>query len=247
MRLFEAIVDANQRASKGDASAGVHVSEYAGSLPVVVLTCIDPRLNSLLPGVLGVPTEQFIWLRNAGNIITSSLSSTTRSLALACAVEGGREIAIIGHTDCKVCHTSVGEIVDRFRALGVQRERLPDNLVEYFGLFASERQNVIKAVDLVRNSPLIGAKIPVHGLLLDTVTGKLECLVNGYQTLSAPLSASPAAHVNVNGPSLTKVAQVSSTEGEEVSSAAPNPTTAPPSPPPLLPRRAIRQRAPWER
>ena len=45
-------------------------ADYAGELPVVALTCIDPRLNRFFPGVLGLPEEQFIWLRNAGNIIT---------------------------------------------------------------------------------------------------------------------------------------------------------------------------------
>jgi carbonic anhydrase len=43
---------------------------------------------------------------------------------------------------------------------------------------------VIKAVDFVRASPLIGAKVPVHGLLIDLKSGKLEWLVNGYQHFS---------------------------------------------------------------
>src|ERR1700752_3123159 len=118
MRLFEAILDANHRALAGDASAGLHPAGFADSLPVVALTCIDPRLNSLFPEVLGLPKEQFIWLRNAGNIITGPLSSTMRSLALACAVKGGREIAIIGHTDCQVAKTSTMQLLDRLRALG---------------------------------------------------------------------------------------------------------------------------------
>src|SRR5436189_5701463 len=67
------------------------------------------------------------------------------------------------------------------RELGYERHLLPDNINEYFGIFASERQNVIKAADIVRHSPLIGQKIPVHGLLVDIETGKLEWLVNGYQ------------------------------------------------------------------
>ena len=75
------------------------------------------------------------------------------------------------------------DLIDRLRALGVERHLLPDNINEYFGIFSSERQNVLKAVDLVRNSPLIGPKIPVHGLLVDTNTGKLDWLVNGYQAL----------------------------------------------------------------
>jgi carbonic anhydrase len=57
-------------------------------------------------------------------------------------------------------------------------------------MFATERQNVVKACDIVRQSPLIGPKIPVHGLLVNIETGKLEWIVNGYE--SRQLSALPA-------------------------------------------------------
>jgi carbonic anhydrase len=189
MRLFESIIDANHRAVAGDASAGLHPDEFADALPVVALTCIDPRLNAFFPNALALPAEEFIWLRNAGNIITDKLSSTMRSLALACAVKGGREIAIIGHTDCQVAKTPMTLLLDKLTALGIERSRLPDNLAEFFGTFSSERQNVIKACDFARNSPLIGPKIPVHGLMIDTETGKLDWVVNGYealQTLAQP-------------------------------------------------------------
>ncbi|HWH67833.1 MAG TPA: carbonic anhydrase [Candidatus Sulfotelmatobacter sp.] len=183
MRLLEAILDANRRRIAGDATAIVPVGELGGALPVAALTCIDARLNRLVPEYLGVPEEQFIWLRNAGNIITGPLSSTMRSLALACAVKGGRQIVIIGHSDCQVGKTTTMQLIERFRALGIERHLLPDNLNEFFGTFGSERQNVLKATELVRRSPLIGPKVPVHGLLVDIETGKLEWLVNGYDTL----------------------------------------------------------------
>src|SRR6516225_8397127 len=148
MRLVEAIVDANHRALAGDEQAGLRPADFEAELPLVALTCIDTRLNALLPQALGVPSEQFIWLRNAGNIVTSPTSSTMRSLALACAVKGGKEIVIIGHTDCQVSKTSTMQLLERLRELGIQRHLLPDNLNEYFGIFASDRQNVIKAVEL---------------------------------------------------------------------------------------------------
>src|SRR5580765_661751 len=128
MRLMEAIVDANHRALAGDTNAGIHPADFADELPLVALTCIDVRLNAILPQVLGVPQEQFIWLRNAGNIITGPQSSTMRSLALACAVKGGKEIAIIGHTDCQVGKTTTFQLLDRFKAIGIDRSLLPDNL-----------------------------------------------------------------------------------------------------------------------
>ncbi len=182
MRLFEAIIDANHRAVAGDKEAGVHVGDFEKELPVIALTCIDPRLNALFPSVLGLPGDQFIWLRNAGNIITGPVSSTMRSLALSCAVKNGKEIAIIGHTDCQVRKTTTMGLLEKLEAIGVKRHLLPENVVEFFGMFGSEQQNVIKACDIVRHSPIIGPKIPVHGLIVDVDTGKLDWIVNGYQT-----------------------------------------------------------------
>ena len=183
MRLIEAVIDANHRAVSGDQKAGVHPKDFTDSLPLVALTCIDPRLNPLIPEVLGIPEDQFIWLRNAGNIITTATSSTIRSLALACTIKGGKEIAVIGHTDCRVRQTSVMELTERLRELGIDRSRLPEDIHEFFGLFASERQNVMRGVDFVRQSPVIGPRIPVHGLLIDIETGKVEWLINGYDVL----------------------------------------------------------------
>lgn len=180
MRLFEAIVDANHRAVAGDPNAAVRVVDFESELPVIALTCVDPRLNALFPSALGLPGEEFIWLRNAGNIITGPLSSTMRSLALACAVKGGKEIAIIGHTDCQVGKTTTMQLLEKFDAMGVKRDLLPANINEFFGIFGSERQNVIKSCDFARHSPLIGPKVPVHGFLIDVATGKLDWLVNGY-------------------------------------------------------------------
>jgi len=191
MRLFEAILEANHRAVAGDPNAGLRPGDFAAELPVIALTCVDPRLNAIMPNALGLPGEAFIWLRNAGNIITGPFSSTMRSLALACAVKGGREIAILGHTDCQVCKTTTMQLLEQLKALGIERQALPENLNEFFGMFASERQNVIKACELVRHSPLIGARIPVHGLVVDIQTGGLEWIVNGYQSLETTTARSP--------------------------------------------------------
>src|SRR5213593_2444368 len=131
MGLLEAIIEANQRAAANGTKAELNASQFASALPLVALTCIDPRLNRLIPEMLGVPEEQFIWLRNAGNIITGPLSSTMRSLTLACAVKGGKEIALIGHSDCQVGKTTMLKVTDAFRAMGVDRAKLPENLNEY--------------------------------------------------------------------------------------------------------------------
>jgi carbonic anhydrase len=257
MRLFEAIIQANQRALAGDSSAGVHVADYADELPVVALTCIDPRLSKLLPGALGLTDDNFIWLRNAGNILTGPLSSTIRSIALACALKGGKEIAVIGHTDCKVSQTNSSALIDCSKTLGVPREKLPDNIADYFGLFSGIRQNVIHGVEVIRSSPLIGANVVIQGLLIDIRTGALDWVVNGYEmparvTVPSPGMAFPTLDAAIGSLASNRPFQMGEKIGEEVQKvvkaaeqtiaaklpAAPaplKPAAASPAPPPILP------------
>jgi len=249
MRLFEAIIEANHRACNGDQNAAIHTAPFVNSLPVVALTCIDPRLNSFFPNVLGVPEDKFIWLRNAGNMLTSTLSSTIRSLSLACAVEGGREIAVIGHTDCNICKTPIAKLIDRFNAIGIQRDHLPPNLTEFFGTFASEQQNVIRAVDLIRSSPIISSEIPIHGLMVDTQTGRLNWIINGYEALEktmvkppvgiklSPIGGATDDMENLTPFHIGELKFPASKIGEGVATTqnAPLPPTTPPQQPPSSP------------
>lgn len=249
MHLFEAIVEASHRTTVGGVTPAFTAAQFAGSLPVVALSCIDPRLNALLPRRLGLGAEDFIWLRNAGNIITSPLSSTTRSLALACAIKGGREIALIGHSDCRVARTTMLDLTERFRALGLERARLPDNLIEFFGLAGSERQLVLRGVELVRSSPLIGPRVPVHGLLLDLASERFEWVVNGYDQLAVVVTPPGPAAVGRSGVSEDKLdpiggfppgapgMELPSGRIGEYATGVPDPETTPaaPVPPPVPP------------
>ena len=178
---MEAIVAANQAAVIGKPDE-VRVEHFNDSLPLAVLTCIDSRLTKLLPGVLGLTDEQLIWLRNSGNVITGPLSSMARSVAIAVYLKDAKEIAVIGHTDCRMAKLSMSELLSRMKKWGIDRHSLPiPNLHEFFGLFSSERANVIKAVGFLRVSPIIPPTIPVHGLIIETDSGKLEWAVNGYE------------------------------------------------------------------
>lgn len=241
MRLFDAILDANHRALTGDQTAGIHLGDYAAELPVVAMTCIDPRLNRLFPGVLGLTAESFIWLRNTGNIITDPLSSMTRSLALACAVKGGREIAIIGHTDCAIIRTSIADLIEKFRAIGVDRTQLPLNLTEYFGVFSSERANVIQSVEYVRRSPLISPRVPVQGFMVDTFTGNLDWVVNGYDAMGKVgttfFTEMPEIGIDREGLN-TRIGEVK-LPGAKSEAGAPKAASPVPTPAPAAPKKSI--------
>ena len=193
MRLLEAIVAANQAAAAGQSSE-VRVEHFADSLPLAVLTCIDSRLNKLFPGALGLADDQLIWLRNAGNVITSPLSSTVRSLAVGIYLKGAKEVAVIGHTDCRMAKLSMTELLERLKEWGIDRHALPmADLHEFFGLFTSEKANVLKAVGFLRVSPIIPPKMPVHGLVIDTNAGRLEWVVNGYEAAQLAMETLGAA------------------------------------------------------
>src|SRR5947207_3291183 len=158
MRLLEAIIAANHAAIAGK-TGEAQFDRFTECLPLAALTCIDPRLNRLFPGALGLREEQFIWLRNAGNVITSSTSSTVRSIAMSIFLKGAKEIAVIGHTDCLMRKVGMPELLEKLKAHGIDRSALSmPNLHEFFGLFSSEKPNVIKAVGYLRASPVIPAK-----------------------------------------------------------------------------------------
>ena len=55
------------------------------------------------------------------------------------------------------------QLLEKFEAFGVKRQLLPENLTEFFGLFASERQNVIKAQ---KDTETHIAKEPLRRLVL---------------------------------------------------------------------------------
>jgi carbonic anhydrase len=178
-------VEANHRAVSGDEKAGVRPAEFADSLPIAVLTCFDPRLHALMPEVLGVPEAEFVWVTNAGNVVTGPLSSSVRSLALACAVHDVKEIAIIGHTDCRFFQPTTYFLASRLRGLGASLGGVAAKLDEFLHKLVDERSNVNLAVKFVRESSLIDKKLPVHGLMVELSSGRLDWVVNGYQPARA--------------------------------------------------------------
>ena len=144
-----------------------------------------------------------------------------RSIAMACAIKGGREIAVIGHTDCKVSQTSSSSLIECFKTLGVPREKLPDNIADYFGLFSGIRQNVIHGVEVIRSSPLIGANVVIQGLVIDIQTGALDWVVNGYEmparvTVPAPGLAFPTLDAAIGSLVSNRPFQMGEKIGEEV-------------------------------
>ncbi|RKJ37448.1 carbonic anhydrase, partial [Butyricicoccus sp. 1XD8-22] len=57
------------------------------------------------------------------------------------------------------------------------------DLVEWLRGFGDVTTSIQKSVDLIRNHPLMPNGIPVHGLVMDPNTGKLDLITNGDEYL----------------------------------------------------------------
>ena len=97
-----------------------------------------------------------------------------------------REVAVIGHTQCGLAHANPTALVASMQALGVDPQKLIEQeglgdmqgLLRWLGVFQDVHVNVKEVVTVIRNSPFL-PRIPVHGLVIDINTGKLELVERG--------------------------------------------------------------------
>ncbi len=153
---------------------------------LAVVTCMDCRLVQAFEPALGVQRGDVVEMRTAGATISQveregAANDLIRSLAGAIYLLGVREVMIIGHTECGLAHANPTVLTSSMQALGVdpdqliQREGLGDinGLMRWLGTFHDVHVNVREVVNVIRSSPYL-PKMPIHGLVIDINTGKLE-------------------------------------------------------------------------
>nr|BBH94511.1 carbonic anhydrase [Thermogemmatispora argillosa] len=153
-----------------------------------VVTCMDCRLVGLLEQALGLERGDVVELRTAGATVSAPgregdglNSDLIRSLAGAIYLLGVREVLVIGHTNCGLARVEPAALAGSMQALGVEPQGLIERyglgdqagLVRWLGAFSDIEGNVREVVQFIRNSPFL-PKLPVHGLVIDVVSGKLE-------------------------------------------------------------------------
>jgi carbonic anhydrase len=135
---------------------------------------------------LGLERGDVLELRTAGATISEperpgAASDLIRSLAGGIYLLGVREVVVVGHTQCGLAHANPIALVASMQALGVDPQQLIEQqklgdiqgLVRWLGAFNDVHVNVREVVNVIRNSPYL-PKLPVHGLVIDINTGKLE-------------------------------------------------------------------------
>ena len=163
----------------------------AGTMPLVVVACYDPRLDALLLPSLGLAQGEAFLLRTAGALVLPG-GGVMRSLAMAVFMFGATEIVVVGHSSCRMATFKNAEFIETFRRRGVSREAFGDkDLREWAGAIASPARGVQRSIESIVGSPFLPHDVVVSGLVLDDTTGALELVTREARatTVSAPVSS----------------------------------------------------------
>jgi len=139
--------------------------------PVLILTCIDPRIDVYRIFQLN-PGDVFV-LRNAGNIFTEDV---LRSVLVAIHKYNIQYIAVLGHLDCGMKKLHVGNLIDKLNDSAIKRFMWSETnfylgFQKFFKAFTDEIKNIKNQVQKFRKAREIPSDIKIIGMLYDPNTG----------------------------------------------------------------------------
>ncbi|HYU92854.1 MAG TPA: carbonic anhydrase [Actinomycetota bacterium] len=139
----------------------------APAYPLVVLTCMDARLQ---PEVfLGMEIGDAHVIRNAGG---RASDDALRSLIISSRLLGTQEYAVIHHTDCGML-TFSNDDLRRKLAADTGRDASHMDFLPFSDVEDSIREDVRR----IRDNPFIPPAVEVSGWVYDVKTGKLQEVV----------------------------------------------------------------------
>lgn len=153
---------------------------------LVIVSCMDTRLVELLPRALNLSNGDVKIIKVAGAIVAHPFGSTMRSILVAVYALQADEVCVIGHHDCGMTGLKTENIIQQMKERGISEQTLDG--VKYFGIdldkwlhgFSNVEDSVRESVNIIKNHPLLPRDVPVHGLVMDPHTGKVDCVEEGY-------------------------------------------------------------------
>ena len=153
---------------------------------LVILTCMDTRLVELLPRAMNMRNGDVKIIKNAGALVSHPFGSVMRSILVAVYELNADEIAVVGHHDCGMTALSSGRILQKIRERGISEDVIRTlnhsgiELEKWLTGFDSVAEGVRQSVQIIRRHPLLPPDLPVHGLIIDPATGRLDVVERGY-------------------------------------------------------------------
>lgn len=164
-----------------------YVTDKFPEKKIAVVTCMDTRLMELLPKALNLKNGDAKFIKNAGAILTQPFGSAMRSVLVAVYELGAREVLVVGHHGCGMTNLNAQGMVSKFAEHGIDPlvvETLENSgirMEKFLRGFSSPEEGVMHSVRMIRNHPLFPEAVPVHGFVMDPMTGALELLVQDYR------------------------------------------------------------------
>ncbi len=152
---------------------------------IVILTCMDARLVELLPKAMNMRNGDAKIVKSAGAQVSHPFGAVMRSILVAVYELKADEVYVVGHYDCGMSAIDPEQMINKMVERGVNNDSIDIinytgfDLVEWLRGFGDVSTSVLKSVDIIRNHPLMPKGVPVHGLVMDPGTGKLDLLSNG--------------------------------------------------------------------
>lgn len=150
---------------------------------------MDTRLVELLPKAMNLRNGDVKIVKSAGAIVNHPFGGIMRSLLVAVYELKADEVYIVGHYDCGMSAVDPDHMIEHMRERGIKQDTI--DLINYSGVdlkewlrgFGDVTTSVLKSVDLVRKHPLMPKSVPIHGLVIDPSTGRLDLISNGNNNL----------------------------------------------------------------
>jgi carbonic anhydrase len=158
---------------------------------LVILSCMDTRLEELLPKAMNLRNGDFKHVKSAGAIVSHPFGSVMRSIIVALYALNAEEVMVVGHYDCGMSMISAEDLMNKMKEQGISSETISllqkagINLNAWLRGFDSVEESVKRSVEVIVNHPLLPRRVPVHGLLINPETGQLDLVVNGYERIAA--------------------------------------------------------------
>jgi carbonic anhydrase len=187
VRVLYEILEHNQRFVENKEYEHYQTESKLPAKKLVVVTCMDTRLTELLPKALHLKNGDAKIIKDAGAIVSHPFGSVMRSILVAVYELGAEEICVVGHHGCGMGVIDAEKSLQKMVERGIKQETLSTiqrsgiDLHTWLRGFQSVEESVKQSVKLIKTHPLMLPEIPVHGLVIDPETGKLDLVVDGYQ------------------------------------------------------------------